>query len=376
MDFHKLMKFTLITGIYPPDIGGPATFVPQLAAELKARGHEVQSLSLRSPNQSKRQYLAWDEYFVSRDDVLPVRFVKTVWKIIKVARNSDVIFANGLHQEVAIANFFIRKRIIAKIVGDPVWERWVNKTLERKEIEVFQNQNLGLGVKLQRVFLTWSLNQFHTVITPGKSLVSTIRNWKVMTPISFIPNGTPEVNPAQSDSKEYDVILVNRLVRWKNVDLLISACAGTNLRIAIVGVGPELDNLKSIAKQHNVDAYFLGGVDAQSIDSLLKKSRIFALISSYEGMSFSLLRAMMFGMPIIVSNIPANIDIIVNNINGIVVDISDITKIKNAIVKLLEDSQFSLILGSRARQKALEDFSLSKILDQTIEQLMGKEKSR
>ena len=370
------MKVTLITGIYPPDIGGPATFVPQLAAELQARGHEVQSLSLRSPNQPKRQYMEWDEYFISRDVVVPVRFVKTVWKIIKVARSTDVIFANGLHQEAATANFFIRKKMIAKIVGDPVWERWVNKTLRRKEIEVFQNQDLGFGVKLQRIFLTWSLNQFHTVITPGKSLVSTIRNWKVITPISFIPNGTPKANPTKSDSKQYDVILVNRLVRWKNVDLLISACAGTNLKIAIVGEGPELDNLKSLAKQENVEACFLGGVDAETIDSLLRKSRIFALISSYEGMSFSLLRAMMFGMPIVVSNIPANEDVIENNINGIVVDIADISKIKNAIEKLLADPKFSLNLGLSARQKALEEFSLSTVLGLTIDELMGKEKSK
>jgi glycosyltransferase involved in cell wall biosynthesis len=214
------------------------------------------------------------------------------------------------------------------------------------------------------------------VITPGKSLVSTIRNWKVITPIRFIPNGTPNANPAQSDLKQFDVILVNRLVRWKNVDLLISACAGTNLKLAIVGEGPELDKLKSLAKLQNVEAYFLGGVDADTIDSLLQNSRIFALVSSYEGMSFSLLRAMMFGMPIVVSNIPANMDVIENNINGIVVDIADISKIKNAIENLLADSKCSLNLGLSARQKALEEFSLSKVLDLTIDELMGKEKNK
>jgi glycosyltransferase involved in cell wall biosynthesis len=370
------MKITLITGIYPPDIGGPATFVPQLAAELQARGHVVQALSLRSSNQSKRQYLEWDEYFILRDGVVPLRFIKTVWKIIKVARNSDVIFANGLHQEAATANFFIRKKLIAKIVGDPVWERWVNNALESKEIEAFQNQDLGIGIKLQRIFLTWSLNQFHTVITPGKSLVSTIRNWRVITPIRFIPNGTPEANPAQSDLKQFDVILVNRLVRWKNVDLLISACAGTNLKLAIVGEGPELDNLKSFAKRQNVKAYFLGGVDTDTIDYLMRNSRIFALISSYEGMSFSLLRAMMLGMPILVSNIPANMDVIENNINGIVVDIADISKIKNAIENLLADPEGCISLGLSARQKALNEFSLSKVLGRTIDELVGKEKSK
>jgi len=369
------MKFTLITGIYPPDIGGPATFVPQLAAELQARGHEVKSLSLRSPNQPKRQYLEWDEHFISRQSVVPVRFIKTVWEIIRVARNSDVIFANGLHQEAAVANFFIRKKMIAKIVGDPVWERWMNKTLERQEIEAFQNQVLGLGVELQRIFLTWSLNQFHTVITPGKSLVTTIRNWKVRTPIIFIPNGTPKANPIQKDMKRYDIVLVNRLVRWKNVDLLISASTGTKLKLAIVGEGPELENLKSLAIKKNVEAHFLGRADANTIDELLQESRIFALISSYEGMSFSLLKAMMFGMPIVVSDIPANTDVIENNVNGIVVDITDLSKIKSAFLRLLGDPTLSLNLGLTAREKALEEFSLTKVLDLTIDELMGREKT-
>ena len=43
--------------------------------------------------------------------------------IIKKGRNVNIIFINGLWLEVYIANLFLRKKTIRKIVGDPVWEK-------------------------------------------------------------------------------------------------------------------------------------------------------------------------------------------------------------------------------------------------------------
>ena len=40
------MKILLVTGIFPPDIGGPATYIPNLARYLKKKGNEVRILTL------------------------------------------------------------------------------------------------------------------------------------------------------------------------------------------------------------------------------------------------------------------------------------------------------------------------------------------
>lgn len=39
------MRILITTGIFPPDIGGPATYVPQIASGLSERGHQVKVLT-------------------------------------------------------------------------------------------------------------------------------------------------------------------------------------------------------------------------------------------------------------------------------------------------------------------------------------------
>ena len=40
------MKFLVITGIFPPDIGGPATYVPQVATALVEHQHTAVVVTL------------------------------------------------------------------------------------------------------------------------------------------------------------------------------------------------------------------------------------------------------------------------------------------------------------------------------------------
>ena len=43
------MKILVVTGIFPPDIGGPATYIPEIAEALLKRGHEVTVLTTSEP---------------------------------------------------------------------------------------------------------------------------------------------------------------------------------------------------------------------------------------------------------------------------------------------------------------------------------------
>lgn len=360
------MKITLVSGIYPPDIGGPATFVPQLAQELVNRGHIVTCFSLRNFNQPKKVFNQWSESFIKREQNIFIRFFQTVVSLCYVAKDSDVIFANGLHQEVAIANLFLKKKIIAKIVGDPVWERAINKSATDQSIEDFQHGSIGIFQRAQRKFLTWSLNSFNAIITPGQSLKEMIYSWGVSTNVLYVPNGTEIAILTNNLEKKYDLITVSRLVPWKNIDSLLKALAGTNLKILIVGEGPDKQNLEKLAVRNSININFYGKADPVTVDSLLQQSRVFVLLSSYEGMSFSLLRAMMFGLPVIVSDIPANTEVVTNGKDGLIVDVNNSQSLRSTIAGLLQNPELQYILGVNAKYKISEFYTLSKVLDETI----------
>ena len=121
------MKVLVTVGIFPPDIGGPATFVPKIAKyfqdELK---YEIEILTLSDHiNLNIKDELSVER--INRNLPIIYRWIKTIFTIYKLGKNKDLIFVNGLGTEVTIANFFIKKKVVRKIVGDPVWERAYNK---------------------------------------------------------------------------------------------------------------------------------------------------------------------------------------------------------------------------------------------------------
>ena len=120
------MNILITVGIFPPDIGGPASFVPKIANHLINMDNEVKIICLADEENLMLKH-ELDVLRIKRSTFLPIRWFKTISLIIKHGRKSDILFVNGLGVEAAIANLYLRKKIVRKIVGDPVWERFYNK---------------------------------------------------------------------------------------------------------------------------------------------------------------------------------------------------------------------------------------------------------
>ena len=348
------MKCLLISGIYRPEIGGPATYLPTLAKVLIDQSNQVEIITLKNST-APAQIEAWPVNYITRDQNLLIRFIKTVMLILRKAKSAESIFSNGLIQETAVALVFIRRKSVAKVVGDPVWERARNKGLTRLSINEFNDSKLKISQRFQRWLICWSLNRFDLITCPSLELKSLMQGWGVVKPIEFIPNGVDLVSYS-TGSKEFDLISVCRLVSWKNLDKLVIANSKAKTRLAIAGSGPEESKLKALALSTSSDVNFLGQLDEQDVIKALQKSKVFTLLSDYEGLSFSLLQAMACGLPSIVSSAKGNTDVITNNSEGLVVDIKNQENIVAAIEQLLARPEIITSFGVAASRKVESDY--------------------
>ena len=348
------MRCLLISGIYRPEIGGPATYLPTLAKALIDQSNQVEVVTLKNSS-APVQIEDWTVNYITRDQNLLLRFIKTVILIIRKAIPTESIFSNGLIQETAIVLLFIKRKSVAKVVGDPVWERARNSGLTTLSINEFNDSKLKINQRFQRWLISWSLNKFDRITCPSLELKSLIQGWGVTKPIEFIPNGVDLV-PSSAENKDFDLISVCRLVSWKNLDELVIANAKAKTKLAIAGSGPEESKLKALALSTSSDVTFLGQLDEQDVIKALQKSKIFALLSEYEGLSFSLLQAMACGLPSIVSNAKGNTDVITNNSEGIVVDLNTQNNITNAIQQLLAEPEKIKSFGLAASRKVESDY--------------------
>ena len=146
------MKSLIVTGIFPPEIGGPATFTVAFSKWLESHGYEATILTL---NPQKRSNIKNGVIYIPRLKPKIFRFLFVSWRILREFKSVDSILATGLHEETGFALHLIRKKSIARIVGDPVWERATNGGRTTLSVNEFQNSKLDLSCKKKKVIFVF-----------------------------------------------------------------------------------------------------------------------------------------------------------------------------------------------------------------------------
>lgn len=362
------MKILLISGIYRPDIGGPATYIPTLAEKLLKNKSYVEIVTLRS-SFSKTLNEQWIMNYIKREQNLLIRMIKTTILIKRKVKFFDAIFANGLFEETAFALLFSTRHSVAKVVSDPVWERALNRGKTVLNVADFNKSKLHLKQKIQRILLVWSLERFDYITCPSAQLKQIIESWGVSKQVIFIPNGVPSATRRTSNIS-FDLVTACRLIPLKNLNKLITAAKETSSTLAIIGSGPEEERLKVLANQINADVTFFGEMKKEEVIEIFFISTIYVNISDHEGLSFALLEAMACGLPSIVSNIPGNTHVITDSKDGIIIDLNDQEQLSSAIMSLKNSQILREEYGQSALNKVNLEYSQSTQLDKVMDLLL------
>jgi glycosyltransferase involved in cell wall biosynthesis len=196
-----------------------------------------------------------------------------------------------------------------------------------------------------------------------------VDEWGTIENIQHIANGTEISDPTLQYEKEFDLICVSRLVSWKNIDRHIEIARVLNLKLAIIGSGPEENNLKILSKGSNCKVTFFGELSQPEILVLMRKSKAFILLSEYEGLSYSLIEALASGLPAIVSNIDANTQVVRHDIEGVVMHLDKWEHSLAQVKKMFQDNVIYSRYSAAARLRVIDQFEINKQLSKMEELL-------
>ncbi len=354
-------------GIFPPDIGGPATFVPKIAKYFQDElNYEIEILTLSDNKNSNIN----DDFSVKRiDRNLPIiyRWLKTIFTIYKLGKNKDLIFVNGLGTETTIANIFLKKKIIRKVVGDPVWERAYSKAKISESFDEFQVKNYGFSISLQKKVRSFSIKKSDIVVTPSKHLKNFILNLGFKNKIEIINNGVfiPEENTNIFTNDQINITIVSRLVSHKNIKKIIRAISDLNnpfIYLNIIGDGPELNQLQKISLESNNkdNIIFHGKLNRDHINHIFLKSDIYIQASNYEGLPHSLLEAMSYGIPVLCTPVGECKEILGNEDRGYILDLPvSKSNIKSKIREIIGEKNIANKKGERGKDFINEKYNLT-----------------
>ena len=361
------MRILVTVGIFPPDIGGPATFVPKIAKYFQDElNYEIEILTLSDNKNSNIN----DDFSVKRiDRNLPIiyRWLKTIFTIYKLGKNKDLIFVNGLGTETTIANIFLKKKIIRKIVGDPVWERTYSKAKISESFDEFQVKNYGFSISIQKKVRSFSIKKSDIVVTPSKHLKNFIVNLGFKNKIEIINNGVfiPEENTNIFTNDQINITIVSRLVSHKNIEKIIKAISDLNsplINLNIIGDGPELNQLQKISLESNNkdNIIFHGKLNRDDINHIFLKSDIYIQASNYEGLPHSLLEAMSYGIPVLCTPVGECKEILGNEDRGYILDLPvSKNNIKSKISQIIGEKDIANKKGERGKDFINEKYNLT-----------------
>lgn len=368
-------RILLVTNIFPPQIGGPASFIDRIAHVLARRGHRVTVVcsSDRPTDESDR-----DRPFRVRRVCLANRElyeIKVRWILFWEMFRHRIVLVNGLESYAAQVAGILKRGYVLKVVGDSAWETARNRGTTLVDIDEFQTNAEEQAAHMAAIERrNRSLRFARRIFTPSDYLRRMVIGWgfppeRVVT----IRNGVEVDEGARPrrmpTTSRLHVVFVGRLTNWKGVETLLLALTGFNgVTATIVGDGPEYPHLLELSKQLGVAdrARFVGRKAADEVKKLLSEADALVLVSLYEGMSQTLLEAAAFGCPSIASDIGGNRELIVSGVNGILVPPQNVQALRQALERLLCDPALRLRLGEQARKMAL-----AHCLGRTVDGVIG-----
>jgi glycosyltransferase involved in cell wall biosynthesis len=371
------MSLLLISHSYPPVLGGSEMEAQRVCSALMRRGHSVTVLCAGGPPMP--DVSRWTD-----PAGVPVR----IFGGRRLARFRDYVFALGVVWTLVReckryqAAYFLMQGVHLA-AGLPV-ARWLGKPVVMKvsgSSIITMMRKSWMGRLELRLLQKWAHRVM--ILNPGMAEEAAAAGFQPGR-LLWMPNPVDAVEFAPCAPERRAelraelgipagsrvVLFVGRLAPEKELASLIRAVAAAapdvpRSLLALVGDGPMREKLEALASTLGLggSVRFTGRQTVEEVRAWLQASDVFALVSSAEGFPCSLLEAMSAGLPSVVSDIPANVQLIDHGVHGLHAALGDEASIAGALTRLLLDETERVRMGAASRERVLERYSTEKVID-------------
>ncbi len=374
------MRVGIFTESYPPLVNGVSTSILMLEHALTKLGHEVFIITV---SDNKKDYVLENNGHILRlpsvnlancydykmTSVYPIKAVNMIKKM-----NLDVIHSNV---EFTVGIF---ARVVSEQLSIPLvhtyhtnWEDYTHYITKNKKILD------DICKKLLKYLVVFFEDKTVTeLIVPSNKIYNLFKDkYKFTKNIHIIQTGIEtskfyKENFNQKDinslkkklgikKKDFVVMTVSRLAKEKSVDRIINnhkelVKKYSNMKLLIVGDGPDIDKLKDEAKSLGVSdsVIFTGKVPLSDIPIYYQLGNVFVTASKSETQGLTVVEAISSSLPIVAVKDDSFVNSVIEDFNGFV--FTDDEKYINSISKLYEDKDLYNRLSNQSRLLS-EDFS-------------------
>lgn len=328
------MRLVIATPLYPPEIGGPATYAKLLEEGLPEKGIEVELVKFSEVRHLPKI----------------IRHYAYYRRVLKAARGADAVLALdpvsvGLPAMQAARR--AGKPFVVKIVGDYAWEQGQQRFGITQNLDEFvKNAHVSFPVRMLRRIQTRVAQSAVKVIVPSEYLKGIISAWGIPTDkieviynavdVSFVPT------PLKERASGFLIVSSGRRVPWKGFEALE--------RVAAREAGWHL--------------FIASGLPQAEALGYVQAADVFVLNSEYEGFSHALIEVMTLGTPIIATKVGGNTELIEDGTTGLLIPPKDDEALYNAL-KRVQDNPVAARERAAAARAFVQKFSRERMLART-----------
>jgi glycosyltransferase involved in cell wall biosynthesis len=376
MVMTKGSNLLMIIGLFHPIVGGAEKVCQALSKRFMEKGISVTVLTQYRDGLPEYEVIDGVPVYRKMKGWHPfgLAYMVSVFSfLIKHRRSFDIICCFGLFLFIppaVLMKYLYKKKVVVRLMcsgdfGDfagikplPV-KRLITAAAKRGDTVVYISQDIKK--ELQE-------NHF-----PSEKLV-------------HIPNGVDIERFAPLKGGDHqaskNICFVGRLEAQKGLESLMEALASiisrdSGVTLTLVGEGQERATLEDLARSRSLARHVVFAGFDENVLPHYHSARVFVLPSRSEGMSSSLLEAMSCGLPVVVTTVGGNREMVdwgsapetipISQYQiadcGILVNPEDSRGLAGALSKLLEDTALVNQLGERARKYICSRYSQEKIVN-------------
>ena len=364
------MKIGIFTDAYEPHISGVTTSIKMLKTALEKMHHEVYIVTANLDNnkfiydkKNKIIYLPGIKTGIYETKLTGI-YSKKAMKIIK-EWNLDVIHSQT---EFGVGYF---SRIVAKKLNLPIVHTY--HTLYEDYVHYvthghFNNFAKKLAIKITKYYCEKRCDELIVPTDKIKDLF--INKYNIIKQVNVIPTGIDidkfKITPSMKKNiqtiknkykiKDTDFVIgsVGRIAPEKSFDKLLYNIkdmikVNTNIKVLLVGGGPDLDNLKELTKKLKLENYviFTDKIDYDLVPTYFNIFNVVVSFSKTETQGLTIIEGLAASKPTLCIEDDSFKAMIEHNYNGYL--FKNDTEFKAYIFKLMNDQKLYKDMSTNAR---------------------------
>ncbi len=351
------MKALVVSGIWPPDVGGPASHAPDVAAFLRAHGHDVDVVITADAAPAVQAYPV---HWTSRSLPKGVLHLRTALEIARRAARADVVYTTGMFGRSSLGARLARRPYVVKLTADPAFERARRRGIVGGNVDEFQADAGGLSVRVLRLARDVELKHAAHVFTPSAYLRELAVSWGVdPARVSVLPNpapSLPDFAPRDELRENFGLhgpalAFAGRLTAQKSLRVALEAVAAVEgVELLIAGEGDERQAIERDIAELGLGGRvrLLGALPRVRVVELFAAADASILSSSWENFPHTVVEALAAGTPVLATATGGVAEVVHDGENGLLVPLGDAGALAAAIRRFFGDDELRARLRGAA----------------------------